>query len=202
MEQSHPRLAPRERRGDRTRARLLAAALAEFRAEGFGRASVAAIAERAGVSRPTFYFYFPTKDHVLLELQRSIEEPLARRIEQCAALSQAIDAFVEGLLESQAAVGDPRLYGEMLRIYVRRPPEVSLDEQASPVLQALGRQFARGARGGELRRGLDPARATHLCLTSVFGYLISARGAGDDRRADLRALTSLYLNDSPKGSRG
>ena len=64
---------PRERRRDLTRERLFEAAIEEFRREGFDRASIARIAKRAGVSRASFYFHFPTKDHVLAELQWNLE---------------------------------------------------------------------------------------------------------------------------------
>ena len=48
--------------------------MTEFRRVGVERASIGRIAETAGVSRPSFYFHFPTKDHVLLELQWTLEE--------------------------------------------------------------------------------------------------------------------------------
>ena len=63
------RPSAREIQRQRTRARLFEAALAEFARTGFDRASVAEIARAADVSRPSFYFHFPTKEHVLLELQ-------------------------------------------------------------------------------------------------------------------------------------
>ena len=70
------RAGARERRRRRTRTRLYEEALAEFARVGFDRASVADIARAAGVSRPAFYFHFPTKEHVLLELQWHKEQEL------------------------------------------------------------------------------------------------------------------------------
>ena len=64
-----------------TRTLLFEAAIAEFRRAGFSRASVARIAREAGVSRPSFYFHFPTKEHVLLELQWLEERTVASRLE-------------------------------------------------------------------------------------------------------------------------
>jgi len=59
----------RERQRLETRGRLYEAALAEFRRVGFANAQIEAIVERAGVARGTFYFHFPTTEHVLLEFQ-------------------------------------------------------------------------------------------------------------------------------------
>ena len=56
-----------------TRARLFEAAVAEIGRSGLAGADVAAIAAAVGVSRGTFYFHFPTKEHVLVEVERAEE---------------------------------------------------------------------------------------------------------------------------------
>jgi len=62
--------------GERTRARLLAAAEAEFGERGFHKASVADIARRAGVAHGTVYLYFPGKEALFAELVREINRQL------------------------------------------------------------------------------------------------------------------------------
>ena len=57
----------RERQRAETRERLFQAALDEFRREGVAGARIERIASAVGVVRGTFYFHFPTKDHVLHE---------------------------------------------------------------------------------------------------------------------------------------
>ena len=47
-------------RGEESRARLLAAAAREFAQHGYHETKVSTIVADAGVSQPTFYFYFPT----------------------------------------------------------------------------------------------------------------------------------------------
>src|SRR5512139_794855 len=63
-----------------TRARLLDAAIVEFQRAGTGSADINAIVKAAGVARSTFYFHFPTKEHVLLELIRRDEQHLAEEL--------------------------------------------------------------------------------------------------------------------------
>jgi AcrR family transcriptional regulator len=191
-----PRLArpkPRERAGDRTRARLFEAAVDEFRRVGFDRASIARIASEAGVSRPSFYFHFPTKEHVLLELQWGLEREVVERIAGAPTLREALQAFVDGMVDAERRLGGSGLLRDILSIYARRPQGIDLENQPLPLVHELSRRFAEAASRGELRAGLDPARATNLCLTSVFGYLTAADGSSDDGRADLRALVSLFL---------
>jgi AcrR family transcriptional regulator len=190
---SSPSVRPRERAGDRTRARLFRAAVAEFRRVGAANASVARIASAAGVSRPSFYFHFPTREHVLLELQWNLERETVARIAGARTLRETLDAFVDALLDAAERTGGSGLLRDILGLYVRRPPQLDLDHQPLPLVHALGHRFAQGAERGELRAGLDPARATNLCLTSVFGYLSATADSDEAQRADLRALVSLFL---------
>lgn len=55
-----------------TRDRLLAAALEITREGGYGAASVAAIADRAGVAAGTLYRHFPSKGELFAELFRTV----------------------------------------------------------------------------------------------------------------------------------
>lgn len=188
---------PREQRRDLTRAKLLEEAIAEFRREGFGRASVSRIAQRAGVSRASFYFHFPTKEHVLLELQWRLEREIVERLPADASLRETLGELIEGLLAAEALVADSNLYRDMLGIYVRRPHDLPLAEQPFPLLFALARRFAAAARRGELRAGLDPDQATHLFLTSLLGYLVGTEAPPAERRAELQILVSLFLESRP-----
>jgi len=51
---------------------ILAAAEAEFAEQGFGGATMAAIAARAGVPKPNVYYYFPTKERLYRAVIESV----------------------------------------------------------------------------------------------------------------------------------
>src|SRR3981081_781300 len=70
----------REARRLQTRERILGAAIAEFKRFGMAGADVGAIVTAAGVAHGTFFFHFPTKEHVLLELERREEDRIAKQI--------------------------------------------------------------------------------------------------------------------------
>lgn len=197
MREALPLLKARERSGDHTRRRLFETALAEFCRVGVGRASIGRIAEMAGVSRPTFYFHFPTKDHVLLELQWSFEEPIAARVAAARTLDEAFSVLVGGLVEALQQLGHPNVFAEMVRIHTRHAAGRALVDQPHYLMRAVAARFVEAHSAGRLRAGLDPARATHLFLTGVFGYL-SLPVDAEEARCDLRALTSLYLTPPAK----
>src|SRR6185312_4686202 len=63
-----------------TRARLFNAAVTEIGRSGLAGADVSTIAEAAGVARGTFYFHFPTKEHVVVEAERAEEAKIVARL--------------------------------------------------------------------------------------------------------------------------
>ena len=63
-----PSVAPRSRKGEITRARLLDAAKAVFEENGFLEARISDIAVRAGLSHGSFYHYFDSKEQIFREV--------------------------------------------------------------------------------------------------------------------------------------
>lgn len=196
MQRALPTPKARERSGDRTRRRLFETAIDEFCRVGVEDATIGRIAKTAGVSRPTFYFHFPTKDHVLLELQWSYEEPIAARVASAAGLEEAFVALIDGIAEALGALGNPDVFAEMVRIYTRHAATSALAEQPHHLMRAVAARFVEAQSGDRLRDGLDPSTATHLFLTSVFGYLSLPTDAESARR-ELRTLISLYFASGP-----
>src|SRR5207247_7629299 len=62
------RLHPTGRHPERTRERILAAALKEFSAKGFAGARVDRIARRARINKRMLYHYFGNKEHLFRQL--------------------------------------------------------------------------------------------------------------------------------------
>ncbi len=58
----------RARRWAATHQRIYDTALALFQREGFGAVNVGQIAREAGISVPTFYAHYPSKEHLIMQL--------------------------------------------------------------------------------------------------------------------------------------
>ena len=65
------KLTTREVQRRATRERLFTAAVTEFKRTGVEGADVTAIVADAGVAHGTFFFHFPTKEHVVAEARSS-----------------------------------------------------------------------------------------------------------------------------------
>lgn len=106
-----------------TRARILAAALEEASDSGFHKASVARIAERAGVAVGNLHYHFGSRRQLLRELMGSLAADLLSRL-SVADLDESADYF-----ERERAV--LLVYLEYLRAnpaYVRLADEIKLHE--------------------------------------------------------------------------
>src|SRR5690606_28590429 len=74
-------MTTREQQREDTRRRLYESALAIFRRDGVMASRTEDIARAAGVSRGSFYFHFPTKEHVLLERMVETEREICAVVE-------------------------------------------------------------------------------------------------------------------------
>ena len=118
----------REAQRLQTRARVFDAAIAEFGRSGLAGADVAAIAATAGVARGTFYFHFPTKEHVLVELERAEEAKIVATLDTRAArpddLLSLLTMLVRQVLAAEERLG-PVVFKDMLGLHfsATRPVE-------------------------------------------------------------------------------
>jgi len=190
--------------GDEREAAILATAERLLEGKKFADISVDDLAKGAGLSRPTFYFYFPSKEAVLLKLL----EPL---------IAQADKGF-DGAIESLPA--DPRrAFREGIRIFFTAFGSHSVVARAgtealatSPDIRTIWSTFMQkwinqtaALIEYERRRGAAPVNIGALDLATSLNQmneramtatLVAEEGAvAQDRLVDTLAhiwLTSIY----------
>src|ERR1700759_5878088 len=89
------RLSARETKRLQTRERLMGAAIAEFTRAGMAEADVSAIVAAAGGAHGTFFFHFPTTEHVLLELERREEDRIAKQLDRYVGASHDLSSTLK-----------------------------------------------------------------------------------------------------------
>ncbi len=90
--------APKTRRGERTRRRILKAAEDAFGTLGFHGAGIVDITRGAGIAQGTFYCHFPNKEATLRELVRQLGHELRRFVaERIAGSRDRLEAEEWGL---------------------------------------------------------------------------------------------------------
>ena len=120
---SPPLPAPKTKRGERTRQKILDAAEREIGRKGFAEASISTITAEAAVGQGTFYLYFRSKEDVLRELVLRMGRRLRRHLTLAVADAPSrLEAERRGLRAFLEFVrANPDLYRVVGRVPVRRP---------------------------------------------------------------------------------
>lgn len=161
-------LSRRERKKLETKIAILEAARDLFQGQGFDETSIEAIAERADVSRSTFFNYFPTKESLLSEIAAVEMESLEQLVTvKLADVPSAVDKIrhVMRLLIADT-VPFLRVTRHVLLETMLHPSDVP-----SPLvrLDAILANLVKQAQSqGEIRADLAP---THVAQFITGAYL-------------------------------
>jgi AcrR family transcriptional regulator len=178
-----------------TRARVFDAAVAEIGRSGLGGADVSAIARAAGVVRGTFYFHFPTKEHVLVELERAEEAKIVAELRARTAsaddLTPMLTLLVRRVLAAERRLG-PAIFRDMLGLHFSstRPVEDALGEH--PLAGFVIAAIAEAQAAGRVRANANPGELGVIFMTGLFALLATAGPASRARTALLdRYVTTI-----------
>ncbi len=178
----------REVRRRQTRERILGAAIAEFTRSGMAGADVNAIVTAAGVAHGTFFFHFPSKEHVLLELESRQEARIAA--EFAAYLKGAhglgpVLAEVVRLVAGLEQLLGPLLFKELLALHFS-PTRPSKDDWSDhPVIVLLVDEIERARGDGEAHPEVDAFYSATFFLLGIYGVLTTTDSA--DKRDTMLA---------------
>jgi AcrR family transcriptional regulator len=175
----------REAKRLQTRERLLGAAIAEFKRCGLAAADVGSIVTAAGVAHGTFFFHFPTKEHVLLELERREEKRIAARLAKIDGaevdleipLREAVD-LITGL---ERRLG-PALFKDFLALHfsLTRPPVTEGDEH--PVVVEMTNLLKRAQGSGRVDPDVDSFNSAVFFLLGLYALLTTTNGWPEQTR--------------------
>lgn len=163
----------RETKRLQTRERLMGAAIAEFKRAGMAEADVGAIVAAAGVAHGTFFFHFPTKEHVLLELEQREEERIAKQLARAKGsahdlsdtLAEAV-RLVMGLERRLGAV----LFKDFLALHFSqtRPADES---RKHPVIVEVAQVIEHAQQLGDVDPDVNPMNSAVFFLLGLYALL-------------------------------
>jgi len=165
---------PRRRRKEARPSEIVAAAMAVFAEEGFGRARMEDVARRAGVAKGTVFVYFPTKHDLFRAVAQDLLDVNFKGLEAAASAPDLpLETFVPLLLGQAARAGEGGVpsIARILIAEARTFPDLARvwhDEVVARMLTILTAAIARAQARGEVRDG-DP----RLHAFSIFGPLMA-----------------------------
>ena len=207
MKETTVRRVPATAKGEATRAHLLRTAALIFAERGYAATTQSDLIAASGLTKGAFYFHFPSKAGLALEVlreqkgrwltqigERILAEPTAT--EQLRAL---VPAMLDLLSREPAAWSVTRLTREL-----SADPELSAEVSKVPAewVAFVADVVRRGQAGGELRAGLKPESIASVLvgafdglkdLTDVLEPGVEGRAAFTERVHTLLAIVELAL---------
>jgi len=180
------------------RERLVVAAVDLFIEQGYDETTVAQIAERAGVTKSTFFRHFPDKRELLVAGQETLSRLLAEGIAEAPDGATPLEAVAVGLRRASAEMTSfNRDLGPRLKAAVAASQEL----QERDALKSVG--LAGAMAEALVARGLPESTAL---VAAELGLLAFKRGyalwseADDD--SELATHTSRVLDELRAASAG
>jgi AcrR family transcriptional regulator len=179
-----------------TRSRLMRAGVEVLESGGYGAASVAAIAERAGVATGTLYRHFASKADLFVELFRAIGDAELAAMYEAAATTRTVAEELDAVIATFAgrAMSRPRLAWAL----VYEPLDAAVDEERVRYRRTYASQMAQFVRerveAGELP-DQDPDTTAAALIGGIVEALVSplspVAGGNADPDAVIVALTAF-----------
>ncbi len=160
---------------DDVRERILVEATRLFAERGVSGTPIQAIAEAAGITRPTLVYHFGSKDGLRLSVLDAVmahwRDELPRIMAAASGDGPTVDSLLGALFDFFRA--DPARARLLLREMLDRPEQMSelLREMVQP-WTAMITQAVRMAQGtGVVRQALDPEAFVALVISSAVGVV-------------------------------
>lgn len=192
------KLSVREAKRLQTRERLMGAAIAEFARAGIAEADVSAIVAAAGVAHGTFFFHFPTKEHVLVELERREEKRIAKQYSQSLKsehdLAFALQEAVRQVVGLERRLGF-LLFNDFLALHFSQTRPPTEDGRDHPLVVLVADEITRGQARGEVDPQANPMNSAVFFLLGLYALLVTTNHwpTGQDLLDDYVARTLRSL---------
>jgi len=139
------------KKSEETRTRILEAALAVFRERGFDSATMREIAARAEVAVGAAYYYFDSKDAIVMAFYERAQEEIGPSTEAMLAKSKTLETRLRGIIAHKLEYFGPnrRLLG-------------ALSAHVDPTIHCLrsaSRQRPSASRTSDTSKGRSRTRA-------------------------------------------
>ena len=168
------KLSAREAKRLQTRERLLGAAIAEFKRSGTAEADVGAIVAAAGVAHGTFFFHFPTKEYVLLELEQREEQRITaqfnRFLQSRCDLKATLREAVRLVVDLERRLG-ALLFKDFLALHFSQTRPPIEDARDHSLIIGLAEVIEKAQADGRVAPDVNPMNSAVFFLLGLYGLL-------------------------------
>jgi AcrR family transcriptional regulator len=164
------------RRNEHSRRAILTATVALIGEIGYAKASIEAIAQRAGVGKQTIYRWWPSKGAVALE---ALNDSLATAVDvpDSGDILEDLRIQMKGVMELFESTELGRIYRELLAA-AQSDPVLSgalLDQLIEPTNEARLARITLAQERGELRADVDPQVLVDMLYGAIYWRMMLFR---------------------------
>lgn len=159
-----------------TEERLRAAALALCAEHGYDAVTVAQIADRAGITRRTFFRYFPDKREVLFAGSEQLPRAVAAAVRAASAAATPLAAALAAAAEVGALLADRAEHAAVRRAVIAASAELQERERTKVAAVAAAIRDALVERGVEPGRAGPTAQVATIAFQEAFTAFVDAGG--------------------------
>lgn len=172
------------------RGRLEEAALELFAERGFEQTTVAEIAERAGLTKRTFFRYFADKREVLFGAGKAFQQAFVDSLAEAPADAAPLDAVAVSLFAGARILQDRREFARRRQAVIAANPE--LQERELIKLASIAAALAAGLRA----RGVAEPAASLAAEAGIAVFRVAfERWVAEDEERELAALIREGLHE-------
>src|SRR5258708_12343369 len=167
-----PTLSPPTRKAEETRTRILTAALDLFRRQGFDQTTMREIATEAGVQLGSAYYYFESKEALVMAFYEQASKEMSLQIEAGLAGKKGLDSRLRAILDVKFEYFAPnRLFLGALSRHAADPqnPLSPFSDETRHIRELDLRRFAAAIEESRIAmpKNLPPCLPNLLCLYQI-----------------------------------
>jgi AcrR family transcriptional regulator len=142
-------------------------------------ADVGTIVAAAGVAHGTFFFHFPTKEHVLVEVERREEDRMAKQLHRFMRSQQDLTAVLEEAVRLVSGLErrlGSLLFKDFLALHFSQTRPPAEDGEDHPVIVAVADRIERARAAGDTDPDLNPMNSAVFFLLGLYALLTTTHG--------------------------
>lgn len=170
------------------RARLQQAALALYGERGYEQTTVAEIAERAGLTKRTFFRYFADKREVLFWGSELLEQRMVAAVEMAPGSASALDLIGVALDSAAERFEEVREFAGPRHRIIASSPELRERELIKAASLAAAMARALGARGFD-----DTAATLAACTATTVMHVAFEQWVDDPNQTPFKQIAKNAL---------
>jgi TetR/AcrR family transcriptional regulator, cholesterol catabolism regulator len=201
MSSSNLNSSRRERKKEQTKQGLLQSAFKLFIEKGYDETTIEDIVNAADVAKVTFYYYFHSKEEIVVEMKRQTavetlaraQKQLAENIAAVSVLQTMIDDLIAWIEQNWRMV---EVFAAQ-RFVPQKGKELCGEQQTPPLVIFLEALIIHGQKTGEFRRELIPNEVAHflaLGLMNVFFVWMKNGRQNEALKASMQRCADFMLN--------